>query len=172
MFSPVLWHHHVCHCHTRSTKNYSVRCISPIHIHWACEWMCVSSFFLSHTHSNTSRRRLCKRLMKQEMQSSLVFWLRFIVCEALRAASWSLSRSSKLRVWRRDKFSNFYWNLFPERRAGGIGTLAVSIHCLLIKTGRMILVLYVARGAGRFCFLWCKPKHHNLVLDSIEHYAM
>lgn len=69
---------------------------------WVCDWMHVSSFQLSHrhtrTHEATGAGGCVRGLWRTKMQSSLVVWLGFSVFEALCAASWTLSRSSKLPV--------------------------------------------------------------------------
>lgn len=92
------------------------------------------------THSNRSRRRICKRLMKQEMQSSLVFWLRRV--KALRAASWTLSRSPKLPVCEGEiNFQLLLQSLPWEERSWKRGGKVFScVDSLSIKTGSVVLV--------------------------------
>lgn len=106
------------------------------------------------THSNRSRRRICKRLMKQEMQNSLVFWLRFDVCEALHAASWTLSRSPKLSVCEGEiNFQLLSPSLSWEERGWKTAcrSLAVSMPChCLSKQEVQLCFLHTARGACRF----------------------
>lgn len=127
-------------------------CVYLYQFKWACKWMCVTSFRLSHTHENESRR-ICKRLMKNrdaELFGCLTqvqcVWS-FVCCKLD-----SFKELEAAGMWKRDKLPTLItiFSLRGEKVERGLGmALAMSVPCQLFKTGSVVLATACSRSVSQ-----------------------